>query len=421
MTVPLPVTLAQRSLWPDLDDPDGSVLNHVVETLDLRGPLDPARFEAALTRALADVAALHVRYAQVGGQPAQLPTGEPPRPPGRLDWRAHPDPEAPARAHERDATRRPLGLRTGDLYRHALHRLADDHWRWVFVTHHIALDGYGVTQLLTQLAAHHRALGGLHAPPAPFGPLAAPALEDRAYDGSAQQRADGARLRATYADLPFEAAPLLHLGLQIGHRAQRTVPAALVRILRTVTAAWGAAWPDALNAACAAQWHARTGEQAVLIAAPVMLRLGSAAAHVPCMRMNLVPLRIEVHPGDDLATQTRRAQAARTHAQGAAPYRLERLWADLDRRRLFGPEVNVIPFAAPLDFGPGLEVTRDTPASGPVEDLAFTFSGWRDDLTVTADGHPALHTPQSLEALLDDLLRRLDTGLRVPALREVSA
>lgn len=70
-----------------------------------------------------------------------------------------------------------------------------------------------------------------------------------------------------------------------------------------------------------------------------MLRLGSAAARVPCMIMNLLPLRVNVGPHDSLRTLTTQVREARTRTHPHARYRYEHLWADLRGRRLFGPEV----------------------------------------------------------------------------------
>ncbi|UBV45045.1 condensation domain-containing protein (plasmid) [Deinococcus taeanensis] len=408
--MPLPLTQAQLGLWHEEQASPGGTLHHIAEVLTIRGPLNTALFEEALRRALADVTALHVRFSEQGGRAWQTPTGEAPRPLRHVDLRGRTDPPSEARVQTLTLLDRPLGLRTGDLYRHTLYRLDEQAWQWALITHHIALDGYGMTQVLNGVAAHYRALSGLHAVPAPFGPLGPVIEEDEAYQRSPERAAHGTQLRALYADLPFEEAPLLTLGLRRGHRVQATLPPPLVRALRTESVQ-GAAWPDVLFAASAACWHAHTGERTVLLAAPVMLRLGSAAARVPCMRMNLLPLRVDVRPADTLRTLTRRAHEARQATQRAAAYRFEHLWADLRGRRLFGPEVNVIPYAAPLDFGPDVQVTRDTPASGPVEDLAFTFAAWGESLSVTLDGHPDLYTAAQLRMILHRFTALLAAGL----------
>lgn len=49
-----------------------------------------------------------------------------------------------------------------------------------------------------------------------------------------------------------------------------------------------------------------------------MLRLGSAAARVPCMIMNLLPLRVNVGPHDSLRTLTTQVREARTRTPATA-------------------------------------------------------------------------------------------------------
>lgn len=124
----------------------------------------------------------------------------------------------------------PFDLGAGELYRHALFLLGPAHARWVLVTHHIALDSYGLS-LCLQRAAHYRAL-------------------------------------VTGAALP-------ELGLNRGHRVQGTVSAALTRRLNEQARALGAAWPTVLFALSAAFWHEHTGERQVVLAVPMMGRLGS--------------------------------------------------------------------------------------------------------------------------------------------------
>ena len=405
----LPLTQAQLGLWAEEREQPGGTLNHVAETLDLRGPLDPARLRAALSDTLREVPALHVRFRDDGQRVRQLLGPVTPRAPQEHDLSGHPDPDARAQAITGALLDAPLDLPGGELYRHALLRLGPDHLRWVFVTHHIALDGYGMHLLLGRLAAGYRQEAC-----APFDPLDAAVLEDGAYQASPDRARDRAALNAVYADLPFEPAPLLTRGLKRGWRAGRDLPPTLVRDLRAGAGPLKIGWPDLLFALSAAFWHAHTGERATLIAAPVMLRLGSAAARVPCMIMNLLPLRVNVAPHDSLRTLTTQVREARTRAQPHARYRYEHLWADLRGRRLFGPEVNVLPFAAPPDLGPGLRVTARTLASGPVEDLALTFSGWAGALHLSVDGHPDLYTPAQVGGLCDRLIRGLDLALRDP-------
>ncbi|WP_221089284.1 condensation domain-containing protein [Deinococcus aquaedulcis] len=407
----LGLTGAQLGLWHDHEADPQSTLFNTAEALDLHGPLDVPRFTAAVARLLAEVPALHARFEARPGGARQWPGAAAPQPLTVRDLRGHPDPHAQADQEAQAWLDTPLRPEAGELYRHGLFLLGPAQARWVLVTHHIALDGYGLSLCLQRVAAHYRA--GAPLPPA-FDPLAPVVAEDEAYQRSPQRAVDRQALMALYAGLPHTPAPLLERGLRRGHRARGTAAPALTRALAEQAQALGTAWPTLLFALSAAFWHAHTGEQATVLAVPVMNRLGRASARVPTMVMNLAPLRLDVTPALSLAALTRQAHAALGALRAHQHYRYEHLWADLNGHRLFGPEVNVIPFQAPLDFGPGLEARLENLASGPVEDLALTFTGWGPALELTLDGHPALYTPAQVQALHGRLLAALARGVAHP-------
>lgn len=134
------------------------------------------------------------------------------------------------------------------------------------------------------------------------------------------------------------------------------------------------------------------------------------------MVMNMVPLRLDVTPDASLNSLTRQAHGALEALRPHGRYRYEHLWADLDGHRLFGPEVNVIPFATPLNFGEGLDAHVHNLASGPVEDLALGFTVQGPDLHFTLDGHPALYDPGQVERLRRRIVAALEEGLEAPDL-----
>ena len=64
----------------------------------------------------------------------------------------------------------------------------------------------------------------------------------------------------------------------------------------------GVQWPEALTAVTAAFLHRETGASDIVLGMPVMGRLGSASLRVPCMVMNIVPLRVTVDPALSLSS-----------------------------------------------------------------------------------------------------------------------
>ncbi|AUX43235.1 condensation domain-containing protein [Sorangium cellulosum] len=415
MSVSQPLTQAQAAMWLDYKREPESAVNNTAERIALRGPLDLDRLRQAILAMQREAEALHIRFFEQDGEPRQR-VGEATQPPIALyDLTGAADPLAAAdRAIQQALTQR-FSLEDGHLYDQTLYRLAPDHHLWVFRAHHITLDGYGFQLCKSRVAENYRALGGGGAlPPAfsGFGPVIA---EDLAYQRSAQRALDREALMRVYDGLDLPPVLFEELGLLRGSRASTQLPAQLGAKIRKTASEIKVSWPNLLFGVVAA-FHARlTGERDVLLGVPVMQRMGSAALKVPCMAMNMIPLRIRVDPGDTLPELARRASRAFDGLRPHQRYHYMHLWHDMNQKRLFGPEVNVIPFNTPLDFGPELTATVTNVASGPVEDLSFAFSSWGDSIQFTLDGHPSLYDQATLEAHQRSLVAALDEGCGSPA------
>ncbi|UUZ46864.1 condensation domain-containing protein [Massilia sp. B-10] len=97
------------------------------------------------------------------------------------------------------------------------------------------------------------------------------------------------------------------------------------------------------------------GARDLTIGLPVMGRLGSAALAVPCMAMNIVPLRLQVDPAQTLAQLSRNVMFELRSVRRHQRFRYEHLKQALGmaggRRRLFGAVINIMPFDRPPAFG----------------------------------------------------------------------
>ncbi|WP_449065221.1 condensation domain-containing protein, partial [Planomonospora algeriensis] len=159
-----------------------------------------------------------------------------------------------------------------------------------------------------------------------------------------------------------------------------------------------------------------TGSTDVLVGLPLMNRSG-AALRVPCLTVNVLPLRLDVRPGvplGDLVRQTARRMAeARRHSR----YRIEELRRDLglsgSARALFGPLLNIKPFASDVKFGPLPGTVRNL-AAGPVDDLAVALLLDGDRLTLELDGNAALYSERDLAVHARRLARLLSALADVP-------
>lgn len=146
-----------------------------------------------------------------------------------------------------------------------------------------------------------------------------------------------------------------------------------------------------------------TGSEDVILSLPMMGRLGSSSLNIPSMVMNLLPLRLSVKPEmsfKELVKQvSKEVRTIRRHQN----YRHEELRRDLkllgDNQRLFGPQINVMPFDYGLDFS-GCKAITHKLATGPVDDLSINIYDKSDGngLRVDLDANPEVYAIEDLSA-----------------------
>ncbi|MER6583084.1 AMP-binding protein, partial [Nonomuraea sp. NPDC001023] len=395
-----PLTGAQAGIWlAQRLDPENPVYN-AADRIDLRGPLDPALFARALERCLAEAEPLRLRFT---AEPAQyLPDYDSLR--GCLtvlDLRGEPDPEAAADAWMRADLAAPVDVVTGPLSRHALLRLAGDHHVWYLRAHHILIDAYALSMLVGRTADIYTALADGLAPGAgPFGSMAAVLAEEEAYLASERRAGDRAYWLERLAGAPEPAGLAGTPALPAREVVRRR--AALPPLPRwdDLARAARATWADVAAAGLACYVGRLTGSTDVLVGLPLMNRAG-AAVRVPCLTVNVLPVRLDVRPGrtvGDLVGQAaRRIAEARRHGR----YRIEDLRRDLGlggtSRALFGPLLNIKPFPAETKFGNATGTVTNL-AAGPVDDLAVALLPDGDRLTLELDGNAAHYDPPALAA-----------------------
>ncbi|MGW2221411.1 amino acid adenylation domain-containing protein, partial [Nonomuraea sp. NPDC001684] len=396
----MPLTGAQAGIWlAQRLDPANPVYN-AADRIDLRGPLDPALFARALERCLAEAEPLRLRFT---AEPAQyLPDYDSLR--GCLtvlDLRGEPDPEAAADAWMRADLAAPVDVVTGPLSRHALLRLAGDHHVWYLRAHHILIDAYALSMLVGRTADIYTALADGLAPGAgPFGSMAALLAEEEAYLASERRARDRAYWLERLAGAPEPAGLAGTPALSAREVVRRR--AALPPLPRwdDLARAARATWADVAAAGLACYVGRLTGGTDVLVGLPLMNRTG-AAVRVPCLTVNVLPVRLDVRPGrtvGDLVGQAaRRIAEARRHGR----YRIEDLRRDLGlggtSRALFGPLLNIKPFPAETKFGSATGTVTNL-AAGPVDDLAVALLPDGDRLTLELDGNAARYDQAALAA-----------------------
>ncbi|MBW8480960.1 non-ribosomal peptide synthetase [Actinomadura parmotrematis] len=406
---PLPLTGAQEGVWyAQRIDPDHPGFN-VSQYVEVTGPLDVAAFGAAVEGALGEADALGVRFADGPGGPRQVPGAARPWRVDVVDLRGEPDPAAAAHARMRADLAVPADLAGDRLGTQALFVLGDGEHLWFQRYHHLLIDGYSVTLLARRAAElYTAAVTGADAPPSPFRPLA-PLLDDEAaYAGSEQQAADRAfwtAYRGAADPVPFAAAPRPAAATFLRERAD--APPETSEAVQAAAKASRTTWADVVAAAFAAYAHRATGAADVVLGMPFMGRVGTTAARVPAMMVNVLPVVVPVRPGATpagLAAETGRQIAlARSHQR----YRSEDLQRDLGLvgtgRPLTGPTLNIKPFDYRLRFGDATGTAVNL-AAGPVDDLEISVYQRAGELSFEFDANPDAHTPAGLRAHRDRFL-----------------
>ncbi|MER5345709.1 amino acid adenylation domain-containing protein [Streptomyces mirabilis] len=429
----LPLSVPQTGVWFAHGlDRTGFAYN-IAEYFDITGELDPKLMEAAWHRLLTDAETLRVRRVVEdpdGGLWQLVDDGPLPGLP-YFDLRTEPEAFDAARAWIDDDMERPIDLAEGHLSTFALFRVADDRFLYYQRVHHILIDGFGgslisrkVADAYTELAGTTAVEGGLE----PFAPLSETLAEDAAYRAGEQAGADREYWAGRLAGMPVPA--LLSDHLSGGPGAAAAPPA--VRIRRTsrlpqeyadrlAVAARGCRtrWPLFAVAATAAFLHRVTGQREVVVGLPVTGRATPAIRRTPLLASNVLPLRIEVAPGDSMRELmprvTREARGALKHQRA----RYEDLRRDLgltgSDQGLMGPVVNIMAFDYELRFA-GCRADIHNLGLGPVDDLSVALYDRGDGtgLRIDFDGNPERYTDADLAACQEWFLHFLEEVTETP-------
>ncbi|WP_158887314.1 non-ribosomal peptide synthetase [Amycolatopsis anabasis] len=405
---PIPLLAAQSGVWFAQQLDPATPAYNTAEYVEIRGALDVPLFRRAVHGTLAEADAVGVR---ITGEPAQVPGAAP----GLEvhDLRAEPDPAAAALDRMRADVRRRTDLLRDPLHRQVLFHIGRSHYFWYQRFHHILLDGYGFALITRRVAESYTALARGERPgPSPFGSLHDVLAAEAEYRSSAEHRRDREFWLDRLRDRPAVAS-FAEGDARASHTFRRR--SALLgedrfAALRAAAEAMRGTWPEALIAAAAAYLHRWTGSAEVVLGLPMMNRLGSAAARVPCMAVNVLPVRLAIDPhagfGELVRAVSAELRAVRRHQR----YRGEELRRELrlGTGRLTGPEVNIKPFREDVRFGEIPGIVRYL-AAGPVDDLTVTAypDSESDGLVLDLDANPARYT----EADLDGHLHRFPAFL----------
>ncbi|UQZ44051.1 non-ribosomal peptide synthetase DhbF [Bacillus subtilis] len=412
------LTGAQTGIWfAQQLDPDNPIYN-TAEYIEINGPINIALFEEALRHVIKEAESLHVRFGENMDGPWQMINPSPDVQLHVIDVSSEPDPEKTALNWMKADLAKPVDLGYDPLFNEALFIAGPDRFFWYQRIHHIAIDGFGFSLIAQRVASTYTALiKGQTAKGRSFGSLQAILEEDTDYRGSEQYEKDRQFWLDRFADAPEV--------VSLADRAPRTsnsflrhtayLPPSDVNALKEAARYFSGSWHEVMIAVSAVYVHRMTGSEDVVLGLPMMGRIGSASLNVPAMVMNLLPLRLTVSSSmsfSELIQQiSREIRSIRRHHK----YRHEELRRDLkligENHRLFGPQINLMPFDYGLDFA-GVRGTTHNLSAGPVDDLSINVYDRTDGsgLRIDVDANPEVYSESDIKLHQRRILQLLQTA-----------
>ncbi|WP_241386375.1 non-ribosomal peptide synthetase, partial [Rhodococcus sp. CH91] len=419
-----PLSPAQMGIWfAQHLDPDVPIT--IAQYVDIEGDVDAARLEIALNQAARELGSGFVRLIEVDAQPFQVIDHDQDGSVPLVDLREHEDSVAAAHEWMRAEYGAPFDLLNDRLVRSALLRIDDRRYFWYARVHHIALDGYSATTLVSRCAELYTAWStGAQEPPAPDGDLRRLSEYEIAYRQSARFGTDREYWLARVAGLEE--------GISLSRRTGPPAPVNQVssarlseRIDRLVAEAAERHETSLANlviAAFATYLGRMTGSDEVILSLPVTARITKFMKNSGGMVSNIVPLRLNVGPGIDIGTLLTQVRIEVTGALRHQRYRHEDIRRDSaagrTQREFFGPLINLMLFHNELAIGDSTGHLHVL-STGTVEDLSVnvyqSVAGSRTH--VDFETNPNIYTGSESRAHHRRFLEFFERFLEAPAER----
>ncbi|WP_211336287.1 amino acid adenylation domain-containing protein [Nocardia tenerifensis] len=392
----LALTGAQLGIW-NAQRLEPDMLGYLVgEVLEISGaePIDLAALETAIRRTIAETDTMRLRFADGPDGPRQWITDAEPELRGTVDLRAEPDPTAAAHrivAEERHrAAEYCRAMVDRQLFSYTLLRLSDTEVWCVQLYHHLIIDGYSTALVSRRVAAHYTALvRGKTVAPVKWGTIPTLVAEEAAYLAGPDFERDREYWRDLLTPLPaLDGRTSPSDGpAERTNEARAVLDAEFMKRVGAIAEASGTTWADVLVGCYAGFIYRLIGDPDVVIALPVMARVGRTALTTPSMAVNVLPLRLPVSSHDRLPELSKRVADALRGVRAHQRYRGENLAREFTGALLHGIGINLKAFDVALDFAGAVGTLRNV-AGGPPEDLGLTvtpLSGGRIQLGFEVD------------------------------------
>ena len=385
----LPCSFAQEQFWFVDQLAPGSAAFNFSWPVRLRGRLDTAALERALTEVVRRHEALRTGFALEDDQPVQVVAPAKPFSLRIVDLAAAPVPDEEAKQLVESEAQRPFDLRRGGLFRAQLLRLSEDEHVFHVVVHHIVFDEWSKVVLFRELGALYAAFRA-----GTESPLPAPALQYADFAASQRERLTDDVLREhlaywvdelrgvpTALDLPVDR-PRPAVAGTAGARRRLPLPDDAAASLEALARDEGATFFEAALALLEVLLHRVTRQDDFLVGLPADTRSPAFDETIGVL-LNTVVLRSDL--GDRptfrelLRRVHRRVLAAAPHAELPFELLVRELQPvrDLSRHPLFHVLLAVNPPEPRLEL-PGLETEElQTETTAAQVDL-FLFIQQRD-------------------------------------------
>lgn len=395
---------AQSGIWfAQQLEPDNSIYN-TGEYIEIVGQIDIEHFEHALRQAVKEAEFLHVRFGEDYNGPFQISGESVDFPFNFMDMSREENSQEKAIQWMKKDLAHPIDLKSDPLFNQVLFKVETDRFFWYQRIHHIVMDAFGFSLISQRVAKLYTALQkGQSLDEGAFSPLRSLLEEDKAYRESEKFDIDRKFWQERFADQPevmslADRAPRTSKGFlsQTGYLSSSATQA-----LKANAHIYSGSWHEVVIAVTAVYVNRLTGSEEVILSLPMMGRLGSSSLNIPSMVMNLLPLRLSVKPEmsfkELVKLVSKEVRTIRRHQN----YRHEELRRDLkllgDNQRLFGPQINVMPFDYGLDFSGSKAITHKL-ATGPVDDLSINIYDKSDGkgLRIDLDANPDVYSIEDL-------------------------
>ena len=408
-----PLSIAQKEVWiGQALEPDSTFYN-LSRYIEIFGTIEPATFNKALTHAIRETDSLRLNFKDTEFGPQQYFCSFTEIAIPFIDFSRNTSPPRAALAWMDDDRARPFDLTHGPLFRYALLKLAEEHFLWYELNHHLINDAFGAALFERRVAELYREIAENNDPeirePTSWLDLLA---EDEAYQHSAQHGRDRKYWLEQFIN---QSNPATLSGRTPGWpgamlRKEAMIPRSVVQALEKLGRAHNASLAAAIAAITAVYLSKIRGVSDVVLGMPVAARVTAKQRRTVGLASNVIPLRLSVNLGASIEELLQ--QAGRRMREGL---RHQRYWAGSLRRdlgimpglpNLYGTLINFLPADEDYDFA-GLPIRKHDLNAFRVEDLQILIKvGSKEaDLQLEFDANARHYDAQSLDWHLKQFLR----------------